>query len=950
MMNDDLNAKTLMMSALAQAANAGAADLNQTGAGLDSVKAVMLAAAAAAAAAAATAASKSIDHQSSEPNNLEGYANDLLMESTLTVVGARSEVDELLVQSNGVRRGKRRKQVKPSRSQTNVEPLPNEEGNQIEGPNMPADSPSILGSSVGSSSPASSSGLLKYSNESLEFHRGELQEPDEAEEGGTNERSFYQSDNQEDSDELVAEQLVKEIKDEISGLEDFNNNNQCRSSASGDLKLEQHKSWTVDQASELEDVEDMQEDEEDDDEEDESVKIRLGLESSQANERNVEHNAEQARNKLDLDSDIHSFSVIENGERLQSREVEDDTINANINLFSNPERQSEDEEQGCKRARTNRTNCDDRSQSSLASNESNEQSNHSGDGRSSSSGSASENGLKVGGRQSSSFVSSSQEIDEDQLQSSDELDQDEEDDRISSHEERDIDQELRHQSELGSQLKGFNHQESDQQMDPFTSINDESDIIEDISQSYVKTSNPNATRKGGKRNRHCYKCKLCTYSSVDRCTLVRHLRIHSGERPYICGICRYAFTTKANCERHVRKRHKKQYNSLGGSGGVKGSNGGGRSLIITDHSNHQTIPVKVNPVAAQTISQTLQRIQEKQDLELGGEDHELDRSTPFETTTTTTGARHQKQALGRQVSTTTKADNNIVRISSKQSKGDQSNGSVLGPRSEPSTNKRKSFDNITMPAYQRRRLANKQQQLVNKRSPFGSHQQALGSGSKDKNQKSSAINGRQMSQTLDLVGSTTIDNNNQQPGDTNELLVNLLAQLQRMTQHTSDPTAQNIFLPQSVNSNNTTPATTTTTASLLPIHQQHPLPLPLNTSTIASHASQQRLPSSTLASNIVGQDQQQQVTSATFLANMLAAGKAMAQTLEQNQQFESSKVQEQFGSLLAGKHLNQQFAQLRNLQQNSFLNRKNPFESLTPSDIVTAQQALDLSCKLRSQR
>lgn len=149
------------------------------------------------------------------------------------------------------------------------------------------------------------------------------------------------------------------------------------------------------------------------------------------------------------------------------------------------------------------------------------------------------------------------------------------------------------------------------QVTPLTSLDGE--IIEDISQSYVKTANPNAARKGGKRNRHCYKCKLCTYSSVDRCTLVRHLRIHSGERPYICGICRYAFTTKANCERHVRKRHKKQYNSLGGAGGggVKGSNGGGRSLIITDHSNHQTIPMKVNPVAAQTISQTLQRIQDR---------------------------------------------------------------------------------------------------------------------------------------------------------------------------------------------------------------------------------------------------------------------------------------------------------------------------------------------------
>jgi hypothetical protein len=29
----------------------------------------------------------------------------------------------------------------------------------------------------------------------------------------------------------------------------------------------------------------------------------------------------------------------------------------------------------------------------------------------------------------------------------------------------------------------------------------------------------------------------------------------SGQRPYNCSVCGYAFTTKANCERHIRKRH-----------------------------------------------------------------------------------------------------------------------------------------------------------------------------------------------------------------------------------------------------------------------------------------------------------------------------------------------------------------------------------------------------------
>lgn len=35
------------------------------------------------------------------------------------------------------------------------------------------------------------------------------------------------------------------------------------------------------------------------------------------------------------------------------------------------------------------------------------------------------------------------------------------------------------------------------------------------------------------------------------------MRTHNGERPYECRDCQYAFTTKANCERHLRNRHGK---------------------------------------------------------------------------------------------------------------------------------------------------------------------------------------------------------------------------------------------------------------------------------------------------------------------------------------------------------------------------------------------------------
>lgn len=76
----------------------------------------------------------------------------------------------------------------------------------------------------------------------------------------------------------------------------------------------------------------------------------------------------------------------------------------------------------------------------------------------------------------------------------------------------------------------------------------------------IHFKNPAALKKHTRshsQGSHNYSCHLCPYTSLDKSTLVRHLRTHNGERPFQCSICKYAFTTKANCERHVRKRHKK---------------------------------------------------------------------------------------------------------------------------------------------------------------------------------------------------------------------------------------------------------------------------------------------------------------------------------------------------------------------------------------------------------
>lgn len=72
------------------------------------------------------------------------------------------------------------------------------------------------------------------------------------------------------------------------------------------------------------------------------------------------------------------------------------------------------------------------------------------------------------------------------------------------------------------------------------------------SSNAFRRHNRGHTATGG----HSHSCPHCPYKSLDKSTLIRHQRTHNGERPFQCAICKYAFTTKANCERHVKKRHK----------------------------------------------------------------------------------------------------------------------------------------------------------------------------------------------------------------------------------------------------------------------------------------------------------------------------------------------------------------------------------------------------------
>jgi len=56
-----------------------------------------------------------------------------------------------------------------------------------------------------------------------------------------------------------------------------------------------------------------------------------------------------------------------------------------------------------------------------------------------------------------------------------------------------------------------------------------------------------------------FECNVgtCTYTTGDKSALLQHMRGHTGQKPFECKICNFGFTTKANCERHVRNKHNK---------------------------------------------------------------------------------------------------------------------------------------------------------------------------------------------------------------------------------------------------------------------------------------------------------------------------------------------------------------------------------------------------------
>lgn len=63
---------------------------------------------------------------------------------------------------------------------------------------------------------------------------------------------------------------------------------------------------------------------------------------------------------------------------------------------------------------------------------------------------------------------------------------------------------------------------------------------------------------GNCRRKGAYACHLCPYTSYSRGDVIKHVRVHTGERPFKCTICPYASTQRQNVTVHMRKHSKEK--------------------------------------------------------------------------------------------------------------------------------------------------------------------------------------------------------------------------------------------------------------------------------------------------------------------------------------------------------------------------------------------------------
>jgi uncharacterized Zn-finger protein len=103
--------------------------------------------------------------------------------------------------------------------------------------------------------------------------------------------------------------------------------------------------------------------------------------------------------------------------------------------------------------------------------------------------------------------------------------------------------------------------------DMYTSLNDggNSSVIEVKDELFdTETKNRSRTNSTDDAISHAkikvngktyFQCQVCGKNLFRRCTYVRHMRIHTGEKPFTCHVCGKQFRAEPQIQRHVREVH-----------------------------------------------------------------------------------------------------------------------------------------------------------------------------------------------------------------------------------------------------------------------------------------------------------------------------------------------------------------------------------------------------------